>query len=88
MTDRELQLLVQDITSAYLHGYRHQKAQAEKHLLEMESLEQRQALAQTEPDVARIFESHTLEEREQRTEELATAVGVAHAIVAALRKIR
>jgi hypothetical protein len=38
MTDRQLQLIIQEIASAYLGGYRRQKARSEKLLLEMESL--------------------------------------------------
>jgi hypothetical protein len=87
MTDNQLQQFVHEISAVYLNGYRRQKAQAERLFLQMESLEYRQALAVTEPEVAQIFESHTLEEREQRTEELAISVGVDHAIATALRKL-
>jgi hypothetical protein len=53
----------------------------------MESPEFRQARAESNPEIARIFESHTREEREKRVEEWAMSRGVAHAIVQALKRV-
>jgi hypothetical protein len=87
MTEHPLQQLIDEVAAAYRAGYRRQKAQLKQMLLDMESLEYRQALAVTEPELAQIFESHTLEEREQRIEEMAISISVAHAIAIGLKKL-
>lgn len=83
----DLQAFVQAVGQAHVDGYQKQKARALAILDLMESDEHRETLAQQNPDLAKLFESHTKEERERRIEELATGLGVAHAIVEAFRRV-
>ena len=75
---------VHEIARYYVEGYRAQKERAAQILSQMESLEEREALARTEPEIARAFESRTTTEREERIEALCVGLGVAHAILYAL----
>ena len=80
------QRLVQEIAVRYVVGYHRQKARAEEILEQMESLAGREERAQEEPELARIFESRTREERDQRVEEISIGIGVAHAVLYVLNQ--
>ena len=78
---------LQKIAETYLDGYRGQKARVLDELDAMETTEGRERLAVTRPDWARALESHTREDREQRLEEWAVALGVARAILFAIHQM-
>ena len=58
----DLQAFVQAVGQAHVDGYQKQKARALAILDLMESDEHRETLAQQNPDLAKLFESHTKEE--------------------------
>jgi hypothetical protein len=87
MAESDFQRVVREIAFAYLDAYRRTKARGNELLAEMDSDSFRHYLSEIAPDTARDVESRTLEERQQKLEEAATAVGVAHAILEALRKL-
>jgi hypothetical protein len=87
MTEPEFHRLIREIAFAYLDAYRRTKARGDDLLAEIDSDAFRSTLAEIAPDAAQDVESHSLEERQQRLEEAAIGVGVAHAILEALRKL-
>jgi len=79
-----LQQQVQQISQQFVLGYLRQKERADEIVEEVALVEYRQALAESDPELAISLEGHTLEERESRKELLCLSVGVAHAILYAL----
>ena len=79
-----LQQRVQQISQQFMLGYLRQKERADEIVEEAESLEYRQALAESNPELAKSLEGHTSDERESRKELLCLSIGVAHAILYAV----
>ena len=76
------------IAEKFRQIYYGQVAYLTKSLAQMESLEYRQQLANTAPELARLYEARTINQKQTAVRELATSVAVAHAIVFALEKFR
>ena len=74
----------QQIAQRFMLEYLRQKERGDEIVQEVELLEYRQALAESNPELAKSLEGHTLEERESRKELLCLSIGVAHAILYAV----
>jgi len=72
---------VQQVSQQFILGYLRQKERADEIVGEVESLEYLQALAESDPELAKSLEGLTFEERESRKELLCLSIGVAHAIL-------
>ena len=86
MTTDALQQRVHQVAVRFVLGYLRQKDSADKILEQAESLEYRETLAKRNPELARLLEWNTREERERREELWCLSVGVAHAILYALEE--
>ncbi len=73
------------IADAFLREYRDQLDHIESSLQMMESPETRQEVANTEPEIAKLYEEGASEEKTVRTQELAMSMAVARSIIFALQ---
>ena len=80
-SQENIRLLTLQIAEEFDNQYQAEWARLRQVLVDVESEEQRQALAIDEPEVARLFEMHTQAEREERGREPAMSTAVARAVV-------
>ena len=73
------------VADAFLREYRDQLTHVESRLQMMESPETRQEVADTEPEIAKLYEQGDSEGKAARTQELAMSVAVARSIIFALQ---